>query len=439
MSSIYVGLDLGTTSVKAVAFTHEGEVLGEILREYPLKHPKPGAAVQDPDTVIMAAEEVLIALIQELDEQPAGIGISTAMHSLVLLDRDHQPISPIITWADTRAVDVLEEFTQEQRLALLKRTGTPVHPMAPLLKIKWLRQADPQLWSRVAYCSDLKSLLMHRWTEDGLLIDTNLASATGLYDLQSGAWDDKALSIAGIEPGQLPKIVPPTYVAQWKAKVAQRLGTNNSPLVIGGSDGCLANLGSGLEKGEVALTVGTSGAVRTTHTQVVIDPEAGLFNYHLIDDQYVIGGATNNGGKLLDWLFNWMQHDYQNIGEMIEAAATADCEGLVFQPYLYGERAPIYDPRATAGFSGMRGHHQPAQYARAVLQGLTNNLVEILRKLEKITGEADRIIVSGGLTRSAFWLSLLEELSAREVQIADTAQASAYGAALMARKALEEY
>lgn len=439
MSSAYlVGLDLGTTSVKACAFNEVGGMIEECITPYELEHPSQGAAVQDPKAVINAAKKSLGSLMKSLDNSPKCIGISTAMHSVILLDKHKRPITPVITWADTRAVEVIEYFSEDQRNELLRRTGTPVHPMSPLVKLRWLSQEQPRNWSKAAFVSDLKSYLVNEWTTDGLLIDTNLASATGLYGAKAKIWDEEALELALITEENLPKVVPPTHQLNWKKDFAKELGLTDTPFVIGGSDGCLANLGSELQPGDIALSIGTSGAVRTTHQQVEVNPAAGLFNYHIHGKDYAIGGATNNGGKVMEWLFELLGKPYENIGAMIEAAAEADCDGLCFSPYIYGERSPIYDANASGSFTGIRGHHVAAQYARAALEGVTDNLVEILKNLEKVTGPAKRIIASGGFTRSEFWVKLLAEKSGRKVIVADTAQASAYGAALMAELSLKQ-
>lgn len=436
--SYHLGLDLGTTSVKACAFSTDGKMLEECQEAYELNETAGGAAEQAPEEVLSAAERALASLIKKLGEPPLGIGISAAMHSVILLDEHHQPLTQVITWADTRAS--VDQFSEAEKKKLLRRTGTPVHPMSPLVKLNFLADEFPSVWSQTKYVSDLKSLIVHRWTTDGLLIDTNLASATGLYNLEEQTWDEAALVIARIEQEQLPIVVVPTTRLNWRPEIAEKMGLpSETPLFIGGSDGCLANLGSGLLKpGEVALTIGTSGATRTTHRSPTIDPELGLFNYHLIDDLYVMGGASNNGGKLLEWCHEFFGNHFESISKMLEAAKDADCDGLVFEPYLYGERAPIYDATATASFKGMRGHHRPEQYARAVIEGITDNMVRIIQDVEAGSQKAERIVASGGFTRSDWWVELFEKESGRKVVVAETPQASAYGAALMARIGLGE-
>lgn len=438
MPDYFIGLDLGTTSVKACAFNRAGHLLGECIQTYELLEPTAGAAIQDPEAILGAAADVLRRLARDRNAAPAGIGLSTAMHSVILLDEHYAPLGPVVTWADRRAT--VDHFSESAKRTFLRRTGTPVHPMSPLVKLPWLAATAPDRWARTAYVGDLKSLLVHRWTEDGFLLDTNLASATGLYDIHARNWWSTALEKAGITQTMLPQVVPATHRLQWRGAIAEQLGVPpDCPFFIGGADGCLANLGSGLmEPGQIALTIGTSGAVRLTHRSPQTDPSLGLFNYHLLGDYYVLGGASNNGGKPLEWVYELMGASFNDLSEMIEAAARVDAAGLTFRPYLYGERAPIYDATATAAFEGVSGRHQPVHFVRAVLDGVTENLLAILRQLVVAYGAPDRLVASGGFTRSDWWVEQFARRSGYEVTVADTPQASAYGAALMARIGLGE-
>ncbi|WP_116125810.1 gluconokinase [Lewinella sp. IMCC34183] len=436
---LYLGLDLGTTSAKVCAFAEDGRLVAERSGGYELLQPEPGAAVQDADGIVAVAERILTDLLAELPDAPAGLGISCPMHGVLLLDADRRPTGPAITWADTRAQAVMREFDTDQRQALLRRTGTPVHPMSPLVKLRWLSRFHPDRIAQAAYLSDIKSYLVDRWTTDGPLLDEQLASATGLLDLRRRDWDEEALRLAGDGqrlPLRLPGLVPARRRLHWRPEVAERLGARDLPLCIGGSDGCLANLGSGLlEPGKVSLTIGTSGAVRATHRGDSNTGGVQLFNYLLYDDYFVLGGATNNGGKVLEWTYELLRGHFDDIGTMIEAAAAAPDSSLRFRPFLNGERAPIWDALATAAFEGLRGDHTPTDLARAVLLGVTDNIIEILKQVEQATCRSEVIYASGGFTRSRGWVELLAARADRHVEIAHTPQASAYGAALMARMA----
>jgi len=436
----HIGLDIGTTSTKACAFDIAGKLIAVEERAYPLLHPEPGAAVQDPMAILHAAEEALAELIKSIGKKPAAIGLSCPMHSLILCDAYETPIDQVITWADTRAQAVMEDFSEEDRLELLCLTGTPVHPMSPMVKLRWLLKDNPGWKEEAVFCYDLKSFLTKYWTNTAL-IDQQLASATGLYDAPAEEWSIRALKMAAGNEDSFPFHLPPVHPAkhrlEWADHVAKRLGVEGVPLFLGGSDGVLANLGSGImAPGEVAITVGTSGAVRTTHRQPRIDPMHGLFNYQLYDDYYVVGGATNNGGKALAYWQNLLSAHFSDVGAMIDAALTVSAEeSPVFLPYLYGERAPVWDAAATAELTGLAGHHDHRHLARAVLEGVTNNLVAILRQLEAATRPANKLHASGGFTKSPEWLELLARRADREVVLADAAQASAYGAAIIARDA----
>lgn len=451
-SPLYLGLDLGTTSAKVCAFDITGKLVAERSGGYPLLHPEPGAAVQDVAQIVEVAEGLLRDLVAELPRRPAGLGISCPMHGVLLLDGKGRPTGPILTWADVRPQAVMDRFLPHLRSRLLRRTGTPVHPMSPLVKLRWMAEERPAMLQGAVYLSDIKSYLVDRWTTAGRLLDEQLASATGLLNLRQRDWDEEALELAGNGQRlelQLPTVVPAATPLHWRPEIANKLGVADLPLYIGGSDGCLANLGSGLlEPGKVSLTIGTSGAVRTTHRGLQPDAEHQLFNYLLFDDYSVLGGATNNGGKVMEWTYELLKGHFTDIGDMIAKAAesggvshavskSAGETALRFAPYLYGERAPIWDALATAAFEGLRGHHQPVDIARAVLLGVTDNIVAILRQVEEATRPAEVIYASGGFTRSRAWVDLVAKRSGRRVEVAHTPQASAYGAALIARRGLE--
>jgi gluconokinase len=438
----YLGLDLGTTSAKVCAFDAGGRLIAERRGDYELYHPEPGAAVQHVMEIVAVAERILRELIAELPETPVGLGISCPMHGLLLLDGSGEPTGPILTWADVRPQAVMSRFPPHLRPRLLKKSGTPVHPMSPLVKLRWLNEFHPERLGKATHLSDLKSFLVDRWTTAGRLIDEQLASATGLLSLTTRDWDEELLAFAGngTPPKlDLPRVVPADTRLEWRPEVAERLGTREIRLYIGGSDGCLANLGSGiLEPGKVALTVGTSGAVRTTHRGMTFRENHQLFNYLMHGEYRVLGGATNNGGKAIEWAYELLQSHFDDIGSMIDTALARPVTDLKFSPYLYGERAPIWDAMATASLSGLRGHHGPADVARAVIEGVTENVVAILRQVEAATCPAEVIYASGGFTRTAAWVQLVEERAGRPVEVAATPQASAYGAARVAQLAEEE-
>jgi len=210
--AVVVGVDIGTTSSKAVAFDTSGRQLASHSIGYPLEEPNPGWAEQDPDLIYEAVLGVIRAVVDELAAPIAGLSFSTAMHSLIGLDADGTPLTPSITWADSRASAQAERLRAvPSGLALHRRTGTPVHPMAPLPKLVWFAEQEPKLHERVAHWVGIKDLVLRRLA-DALVTDHSVASASGLMDIHRLAWDTEALRLAGITEEQLPQLVPTTHV-----------------------------------------------------------------------------------------------------------------------------------------------------------------------------------------------------------------------------------
>ena len=450
-NAYYLGLDVGTTSVKACAFTAAGEMVIETIEAYPLLQPEPGAAIQRPTQILASCGLALKKTVAEADQPIASIGLSCPMHSVLLYDAETGFDDTIYTWADGRGQAVMDRITPEERTELLRETGTPVHPMSPLVKALWLRETHAAAFvekngGRKPFLYSLKELLTLSWTGRALL-DEQLASATGLYDAVERKWSCRALqAVMGWDElcsaeaffYRLPPVKPATHRLEWLPEVAAELGTTGVPLFLGGSDGCLANLGSGINKpGEVAVTIGTSAAVRATHQSGRIDPKHQLFNYRMDAENFAVGGASNNGGKVIEYWQSLLSGHFTSVGDFIAAAFTVDPNNCpTYAPFLNGERAPLWDATASSELRGLGGHHEPAHIARAVLEGVTDNVVAILRNLEAAVGETRVIHASGGFTRSGEWVALLERKSGRRVEVADTPQASAFGAALVGRLGL---
>ena len=428
-----IGLDIGTTATKACAFTEAGRMIALVERDYELDQDEPGQATQDPEAVFTAAEAALAQLVDTTPGRPLSLGLSCPMHSVILLDDDYEIISPVYTWADTRGTAVMGAFSDDERYEFHRQTGTPVHPMSPLVTLLWLSRLEPELFARAKYGSDLKSALVLRWATDGFLIDEQCASATGLMCLETTEWLADTRERIGEEMPELPTIKPANTTLTWRTEVAERLGLTGVPLYLGGSDGVLANYATGIECcGQVAMSIGTSGAVRTTHDDFHVDPTHGLFVYKMTEGRYVLGGATNNGGKVLAYWQSLLSSHFADVAGFIDGAMSVDpAECPTFLPWLNGERAPVWDAGVSAELRGLRGYHTPAHLARAVLEGVTDNIVEILRHLEAATAPTDRILISGGVTRSPEWVALIGERAGSRIEEAQQAQASAYGAAMV--------
>lgn len=438
--SYFIGLDIGTSSAKAVAFGNRGEVIRESAVAYDLLQPEADAAVQDPETVRDASLQSLRTLLRQIGHPPRAIGLSSAMHSLLAVDQAGHPVSQLITWADGRAQPYAEKLKQSAAgKYIYQHGGTPMHAMAPVCKLAWLRDQRPDIFKRAVTFAGIKDYLLHhcfgKW-----VIDHSLASATGLFDLEQRAWMPEALAYAKIKAENLPNPVPVrTLLTGMRKETAEFLDLSpDIPWIIGASDGCLANLGAGVLGGqEAVLTIGTSGAIRMTITGPGYDPEERLFCYILDDAHYVIGGPTNNGGVVWEWFCEQFYPD-QSMDEVFQQIAqiSPGAEGLLFLPYLYGERAPVWDAFAKGHFWGIEPHHSRAHFGRAVLEGVCLNLYQIMQALEDIAGEITRIHANGGFTQSPVWIQLLADITGKEIVTGHNPNASAWGAAIMAMQAI---
>lgn len=441
---VVIGLDLGTTSTKAVAFTPEGRQVAVSSVGYDLETPHPGHAVQDPEAILRAAYAATAEVVAEVGvDRVAGVSFSSAMHSLLGLDAEYRPLTPVITWGDTRAAGQADRLrARVGGLELHRRTGTPLHPMSPLPKLVWFREIEPKLHESVALWCGIKDWVLVRMC-GALVIDHSLGSATGLMDIHTLEWDAEALALAGISAEQLPELVPTRHVLTTltdEAVAATGLPAA-TPVVVGAGDGPLANLGVGaVEPGVAACSIGTSGALRVVVDRPAVDPQGGVFCYALTEDRWVVGGAINNGGATLDWVRGIVAPE---IGEgeearVLELAARAQpgSGGLIMLPYLLSERAPHWSALPKGAWIGLTRGHSREHLVRAALEGVCLQLALVLQSMRAAGLEITAVRATGGVTRSDLWRSVLAAALDMRVGFAEGQEGSSFGAALLGMEAL---
>ncbi|MBO9633968.1 MAG: gluconokinase [Chitinophagaceae bacterium] len=443
-----IGIDIGTTHTKAIALNSDGFVAATALVGYePLtdaagKHELLLAEVFD--AVMQVWKDVMDSMRQQGATQPEGIAFSSAMHSLIAVDEAGQPLTGCITWADLRSQPQAATLkTSGLAEDLYRHTGTPVHPMSPLCKLIWLRETEPAIFHKAAKFIGIKEYILQLLTGE-YFVDQSIASSTGLLDIQTREWYAPALELAGIGKDRLSDIVSTTFIHTGiKGPYAAFTGTDAGiPLVAGASDGCLANIGSNaLEPGDLSITIGTSGAVRMIADKPATDPHSRVFNYILDEAHYVCGGPLNNGGALIEWYAaHFLQRDIREEQVMEQliaeaAAVPAGAEGLIFLPYVRGERAPVWDASARGAFVGLDHRHTQAHALRAVFEGINYAVYDISKAVKETMGEAKNIFVSGGFLRSPQWVQWLTDLMGQRLILTATADASALGAAILGWKA----
>jgi gluconokinase len=363
----FLGIDIGTTSVKTIAFSREGKALAEQSMAYPIRHPFPDWSEQDPEEIWQSLVHTVENILQILSPHiPLLCSFSSAMHSLIAVDVEGTAITPSIIWADNRAAVFAERIHRENRAgALYERTGLPVHAMSPFCKLQWLKVNQQDLFNRASKFIGIKEYVFFQlfgtWA-----VDASLAAATGLMNRSTLQWDPWILDQAAISPDKLSVIVE-TDKTFYSPAVFPAL--KNIPFIIGGSDGAMANLGATDEAGTLVVTVGTSSAARLIVQEPRLDPGMRNFCYYIRKGSWLLGGASNNGGIVLQWLQEDFFRAKENVHDFLAQAEGVNpgADGLIFIPYLLGERSPIWNARARGVLFGLTIRHGQAAMVRASL------------------------------------------------------------------------
>jgi gluconokinase len=442
MDSYILGVDIGTGSIKAVAITQEGKVISALQIFYETSHPKPGFSEQDPAFIFSCFIQIINQSIEKIGFAPVCISLSSAMHSLVVTDEKGNALSNLILWSDSRSAAIAEEIkSSKDAKKIYERTGTPIYSMSPLCKIIWMRENKPELFVQADKFISIKEYIWYQLFRE-FQIDHSLASGTGLFDIKKRTWYKKSLELAGINKDQLSKPLPASYIRSGlSGAISSRLNIDPGiPFCIGGGDGCLANLGShALKKGIAAITIGTSGAVRISSPKPIRNFSIMNFNYILDENYYISGGPVNNGGSILQWVREKFL-DGENISHdqlfAMADSVSAGSDGLIFLPYLHGERAPVWSDKISGLYFGIRSVHSKAHFVRSALEGVCFALKNILNILENESGEINEIHLSGGFIQSSVWVQMLANITEKKLCLIQNEDASAIGAAYMGMKAM---
>lgn len=446
---LYAGLDIGTTHTKLIICDSTVNILFQAKQGYT-------KGFGDTLDCIEIRDIVTALFLKAVDsgvctDQHLVVTLSTAMHSLVLLNEAAEPQTALYTWADTRSQPVVRELENDAAVhQLFFETGTPFHPMSPLCKLAWMHRSTPELLRKACKTVGIKEYLWYTITGQWE-VDYSIASASGLFSQKTMEWHPEALELAGIGEHQLAVPVPVTRSANSSfGDFTSACGLPEDTVwVIGSSDGVLAQIGSGaLSSGVASLTIGTSGAIRVTIPAFITDPQKELFTYHLDSEHAVSGAAINNGGIVLQWWQRQVMELTNDLPAALEnftasaASVVPGCEGLVCLPWFGGERAPVWNAEATGIFAGVRNTHGQAHFKRAIIEGICFSFRLLLEKLEASFGPIHTIYAGGGFTASKWWVRLLADILQRPLILRDDADASALGAiatGMKSRGAIEHW
>jgi gluconokinase len=444
---VVVGIDLGTSAVKILATTTAGREIASGSQYYGLETPQPEFVEQDADVVYRATMQVLARVLSDVrmrGSEVAAIGFSSAMHGVLCVDDAGEPLSHVITWMDRRAHAIADKWRSDgTALELYTSTGAPMHPMLPVAKLRWLKEQDPQLFARTRRFVGLKELVVFRWTGEWL-VDHGIASATGMLDLRTREWNARALQLAGVDAERLSRpSLPSTALRRFRPSIARELGlAEPTAVVLASSDGALANVGVGaVGGGDVALTLGTSGAVRILNGEPILDERARTFCYCADDTRYVVGGPTSAAGASLDWIFALLLDEVPKDQRFARAAELAGqippgADGLVVLPFFAGERAPYWNSALRGAFDGLDLAHDRRTILRAAFESIVFGVYSVYDVVHELVPDAQRLLLSGGLTKSPLVRQLLADVFGLPAVQPHEQEASAFGAALLAAHAV---
>ena len=410
MTATLVGLDVGTTGVKAVALTEQGEVLARAEHNYPLATPQPGWAEQNPEDWWRATESAL----RDLAVQPTAIGLSGQMHGLVPLDGHNRVLRPAILWNDQRtAAECSEIENAVGAKRLLELTGNPALTGFTAPKLLWLRRHEPETYAQIRHVLLPKDYVRLRLTGEHSS-DVTDASGTLLFDVAERRWSAPMLEALEVAPEVLPPALESTEIGAAGDQAASALGVGiDAP-------------------GPISVVLGTSGVVFAMLREYSPDPEGALHTFcHAVPGTWHAMGVMLSAGGSLQWLSNVLGG--VPSAELLREASSwpPGCEGLFFQPYLAGERTPHADPDARGAFVGLTLRHDRGALVRAVLEGVAYGLRDSLELLRALGVEAEVGRASGGGARSRLWLEIVASVLDLPLERTAAEEGAAYGAALL--------
>jgi len=440
--SVLVGLDVGTGGARAVALAESGEIVAEASSAYPLHSPRPGWTEQDPADWWEGAKGVLEQVATEAGERVAGIGLTGQMHGSVFLDASDEAIRPALLWNDQRTHRQCEQITSaigEGRLISI--AGNPALTGFQAPKIVWLREEEPDNFGRISHVLLPKDYVRLQLTGE-YATDASDAAGTLLFDMQARDWSGQILDALEIPQGWMPEVYEgPESTGVLRESVAEELGLPQGiPVAAGGGDNAAAAVGTGIVgPGLVNSSVGTSGVLFAHASEFNPDPSGRLHAFcHAVPGAYHLMGVTLSAGGSLSWWRETLGGDYD---ELVEAASGVrpGSEGLIFLPYLSGERTPHLDPRARGAFFGLTARHGARHMTRAVMEGVIFSLRDSLEIMYGLGVPVEDVRATGGGARSNLWLQLQADIYATPIRRTVADEGPAYGAALLAGVASGTY
>jgi xylulokinase len=445
-----LGIDVGTSGTKTVLFDEAGDTVASSVREYPLYQPNIGWAEQDPEDWWTATYSTINEVILKSGIDPAsikGVGLSGQMHGAVLLDKDYNVLRKAIIWCDQRSFVECDYITSTiGRGRLIEITANPALTGFTASKVMWVKNNEPQIFEKIKKILLPKDYIRFRLTGE---FATEVSDASGMQfmDIPSRKWSGEVLDKLGIEQNWLGELYESQEVSGKVSNQASRLTgiKEGTPVVGGGGDQAAGAVGNGIVRpGVISSTIGTSGVVFAYSDKVSIDPMGRVHTFcHAVPDTWHIMGVTQGAGLSLKWFRDNFCVEEKRVAEMMgidpyilmdqEAEKTeAGCSGLMFLPYMMGERTPHLDPDAKGVFFGLSAKHEKRDMIRAVMEGVVYSLRDCLEIIRGMGVDISEVRASGGGGKSRLWRQMQADIFGTEITTINSSEGPALGAAILA-------
>ncbi|SFE48696.1 xylulokinase [Thermoanaerobacter thermohydrosulfuricus] len=438
----FLGIDLGTSAVKIILIEEKGNVIGSTSKEYPVYYPQPGWSEQNPEDWWNATKDGIRELIIKTgvkNDDIKGIGLSGQMHGLVLLDENNNVLMPAILWNDQRTQEECDYITQTLgKERLTKYTGNKALTGFTAPKILWVKKHRTDIYKKIHHILLPKDYIRFKLTGE-YATDVSDASGTLLFDVENRRWSKEMLDALEIPYNWMPKCYESTEVTGYVTKEAADLtGLKEGTIVVGGGgDQASGAVGTGTVKsGIVSVALGTSGVVFASQEKYVVDEENRLHSFCHANGKWHVMGVMLSAAACLKWWidniinFNGSSITYEKLLEEAEKV-TPGSGGLIFLPYLMGERTPHSDPYARGSFIGLNMTHKREHMTRAILEGVAFGLRDSLEIIKELNIPVNEVRVSGGGAKSVLWRQILADIFGVRVDMVNATEGPAFGAAIM--------
>jgi len=445
-----IGIDVGTTGTKTILIDEQGNLVASSLEEYPLHTPHPKWAEQDPADWWRATVNSIKAVMAESKVKPdhvSGVGLSGQMHGLVLIDKNYDVLRPAILWCDVRTTEQCNYITEKVGKELLvQSTCNPALEGFTAPKVIWVRDNEPEIYDKAFKMMLPKDYVRFRLTGE-LACEVSDAAGTILFDVRKREWSQEVLDRLDISSDLMPECYESIDVCGTiTPEVAKLTGLNpGTPVVGGGADNACTAVGNGIVvTGKTSASIGTSGTMLTPTDTPEVDPDLRAHTFcHCVPNKWYVMGVMLSAGGAFRWLRDtlggkevWQAKNkgvdpYEILTE--EAAQVAPgCEGLIFLPYLIGERTPHGDANAKGAFFGLTLRHEKNHMVRSVMEGVTYGMRDSLEIISGLGLDVGQITATGGGARSALWRQMQADIYGAEVVTINIAEGPAFGAAILA-------